>query len=236
MSNMTQREKDAMTLPLACASGAADAFGYMALSHVFTANMTGNTVLLGLAIGSGRRQDLVPALVALAAFALGVLVGGVVAVDATESVIWPWRTSLAFGVEAGILIGLAIVWVMLQPTPPVLIRDLLTGGAAMALGMQSAIMQRLKIPGIVTTYITGTLTTLMVGLEKLVRERPAPKEKKAWEERSWSQSGVLVAYLIAAAAVGFCLSRHIRWVVWTPSALVLSVAVYSAARKWRTAD
>jgi uncharacterized membrane protein YoaK (UPF0700 family) len=36
---------------LTIASGFSDALGYVALGHVFTANMTGNTILLGLAMG-----------------------------------------------------------------------------------------------------------------------------------------------------------------------------------------
>src|SRR3989454_10880597 len=43
-----------MVLMLTWAAGSVDAISYLALDHVFTANMTGNTVLLGLAIGQGH--------------------------------------------------------------------------------------------------------------------------------------------------------------------------------------
>ena len=36
--------------------------------------------------------------------------------------------------------------------------------SAFAMGVQSAAVQRLGVPGIATTYITGTLTSLMVDL------------------------------------------------------------------------
>lgn len=38
-----------LLLLLACAAGAIDAISYLGLGRVFTANMTGNTVLLSLA-------------------------------------------------------------------------------------------------------------------------------------------------------------------------------------------
>ena len=54
--------RDALLLILTWAAGNVDAIGYLALGCVFTANMTGNTVLLGLhlaqeqgAAGIGRR-------------------------------------------------------------------------------------------------------------------------------------------------------------------------------------
>ena len=40
---------------------------------------------------------------------------------------------------------------------------------ALAMGMQSGAMVQLKIPGIVTTYITGTWTTLVSGLVRFAR-------------------------------------------------------------------
>jgi len=42
--------RNMLLLLLACAAGAIDAISYLGLGRVFTANMTGNTVLLGLAL------------------------------------------------------------------------------------------------------------------------------------------------------------------------------------------
>src|SRR5215470_8216887 len=46
--------RDGVLLALTFAAGCVDALSYLGLSHVFTANMTGNAVLLGLAIGRPR--------------------------------------------------------------------------------------------------------------------------------------------------------------------------------------
>ncbi len=43
--------RNALVVLLAIVAGFSDALGYVGLGRVFTANMTGNTILLGLAIG-----------------------------------------------------------------------------------------------------------------------------------------------------------------------------------------
>jgi uncharacterized membrane protein YoaK (UPF0700 family) len=48
--------RNVLVLLLACVAGSVDAVSYMSLGHVFTANMTGNTVLLGLALGQAESQ------------------------------------------------------------------------------------------------------------------------------------------------------------------------------------
>ena len=50
---LSDKGRDTMILILAWAAGSLDAIGYLGLGHVFTANMTGNAVLLGLALGQG---------------------------------------------------------------------------------------------------------------------------------------------------------------------------------------
>ena len=48
--------RNELVLLLACVAGSVDAVSYMGLGHVFTANMTGNTVLLGMALGQAESQ------------------------------------------------------------------------------------------------------------------------------------------------------------------------------------
>ncbi|WP_052422696.1 DUF1275 family protein [Nonomuraea candida] len=60
---------------LALAAGAVDALSYLALGQVFTANMTGNVVLLGLALGLGRTAHAVGSGVAFASFCAGLAAG-----------------------------------------------------------------------------------------------------------------------------------------------------------------
>ncbi|MFC7103480.1 DUF1275 family protein [Nonomuraea rubra] len=62
-------------LGLALAAGAVDALSFLALGQVFTANMTGNVVLLGLALGYGRTAHVMASGLAFAGFCAGLAAG-----------------------------------------------------------------------------------------------------------------------------------------------------------------
>src|ERR1700679_2266485 len=63
-------------LVLTFTTGVIDAASYLGLGHVFTANMTGNIVLLGFGIAGGSGLPVISPLVSLAAFLAGAALGG----------------------------------------------------------------------------------------------------------------------------------------------------------------
>jgi uncharacterized membrane protein YoaK (UPF0700 family) len=67
-----------MLVMLSLAAGCVDAVGYLGLGQIFVANMTGNTVLLGLALGQAEARAALRAVVALVGFIVGVAVLGLV--------------------------------------------------------------------------------------------------------------------------------------------------------------
>src|SRR2546423_7307841 len=66
-------------LVLTFTTGLVDAVSYLGLGRVFTANMTGNVVLLGFGIAGRGGLPVVAPLVSLGSFLLGAGVGGVLA-------------------------------------------------------------------------------------------------------------------------------------------------------------
>src|SRR2546422_4777341 len=70
--------RDVLLLLLTWAAGNADAISYLGLGHIFTAMMTGNTVLLGLAVGQGEAFAALRSILALGAFLAGVALGAIV--------------------------------------------------------------------------------------------------------------------------------------------------------------
>src|SRR2546423_5647454 len=60
-------------------TGLIDAISYLALGHVFTANMTGNVVFLAFAVAGAPGLSITRSLTALVAFLAGALIGGRVA-------------------------------------------------------------------------------------------------------------------------------------------------------------
>src|SRR6185295_17261301 len=92
------------TLPLllylfTAVSGLVDAISYIALGHVFTANMTGNIVFLGFAAAGVPGLSALRSLTALTAFLLGALIGGRLAASVAPFSSIQWRMT-AFGAEA----------------------------------------------------------------------------------------------------------------------------------------
>jgi uncharacterized membrane protein YoaK (UPF0700 family) len=68
-----------LMLLLTVVTGFVDAYSYLSLGHVFVANMTGNVVFSGFAVAGAPGFSLAASLAALAAFAVGALVGGRIA-------------------------------------------------------------------------------------------------------------------------------------------------------------
>src|SRR3989442_13240959 len=76
--------RDAMLLMLTWAAGTVDAISYLGLGRVFTAMMTGNTVLLALAVSEGESMAVMRSVLALAGFSAGAAAGGLLVMDRNQ--------------------------------------------------------------------------------------------------------------------------------------------------------
>lgn len=223
-------ERDGLLLMLAAASGSADGWSFFGMGHAFVANMTGNTVLLGIAVFHPT-GDAVSQLIAVAGYVLGTVVGTLLARRTEPGALWGRAISRTLLVEAMLLCGADAVWIAKGPHPATGVGAGLLAAVAVAIGVQSGAMVQLRIPGVVTTYITGTWTTLTGGLALLLTGQPqALRDKTRLEERLEVQGGVLAAYFAAAVLTGWALREAPRWAGTIPAAAVLLVAVYGAAR------
>lgn len=243
--------RDGLLLLLAVAAGCVDAVSYLGLGEVFTAAMTGNTVLLGLAIGQGRAQAALRSIVALAGFVAGAVAGRVIVGRGPEGSVWPPAVTLAFALELVVLVCLAFGWYFSDQNPAykVLSLYLLIVGAGVAMGMQSAAVRRLDVPGVATTYVTGTLTSLAARLVDRLRalptggqDSPPPGERPA--HTPGVRAYVWIAYGVGAAAGG----AASRWwkdagvhIHWQPVALVLPVilialVIIGASMRYRSVE
>jgi uncharacterized membrane protein YoaK (UPF0700 family) len=193
-------DRDLLLIVLTVSSGAVDAISFLALGKVFTAFMTGNLVFLGIGIAGPGGPRLAGPLVSLAAFAVGVLLAGVV--SGTR------RTSRALALAAGFEAAFLLVWVSASGTPGEIRLDLLIGLSAVAMGLQSGAVSTLGVRGIFTTAATATVITLMAGAGERVR------------------LGQVLAALVAGAAAGALLVDHARtYAPALPAGLALVAAV-----------
>ena len=155
--------RESMLLLLSLAAASLDAISYLGLGRVFTAMMTGNTVLLGLALAQGEVLAALRSILALIGFAIGVFVGAIIVERESEPAEWPAAVTAALAFETMILIIFAASFTLFGNTHQGIVY-LLIILSAFAMGVQSAAVRRLGVPGIATTYITGTLTSLMIDL------------------------------------------------------------------------
>lgn len=232
---MRTSERDFLLILLAVASGSADAWSYLGLGHAFVANMTGNTVLVGLAIFTGH--DLVTRLIALVSYLPGVALSAWLTRRVPAGVLWSRTVSFALLFEAVLLAAAEASWATRHAGtaaqhPPL---NSLLGCVAFAIGMQSGAMLKLDIPGIVTTYITGTWTNLTSGLTTFrIRERGKPRrERTRFEERLMMQGGIVAAYLASAVLAGWLTERAPAALGLVPTCAVALAAVYGLVRPAR---
>src|SRR5580698_4556425 len=92
----------AILVVMTAVTGIVDAVSYLALGHVFTANMTGNLVLLGFAFAGASGLSISRSAAALIFFGAGAVLGGRMAFGAFGNA-WADR---AFFLEA-VLLGVA---------------------------------------------------------------------------------------------------------------------------------
>lgn len=150
---------------LAVNSGATDAIGFVSLGGAFTSVMTGNMVLIGL---SAAKQDGALALrsaLAIVLFMAGCVIGSRVAGQpAKDDPLWPRYVTRALWVELAAFAAYAIGWWLSGSHPAGNVQLLLLSVNAIALGVQSSAVLRFGVSGLSTTYMTGTLTTMMAAL------------------------------------------------------------------------
>jgi len=150
-----------LLIALTLLTGVVDAVSYLALGHVFVANMTGNVVFLGFALAGASGLSAASSLIALAAFLLGALAGRRIGIR------WgAHRGRLLRGggaIQAGLVaIALAIALASAAPEPRG-VRYAIIAVLAVAMGIQNAVATRLAVPELTTTVLTKTLTGLASG-------------------------------------------------------------------------
>ncbi len=186
---------------LAATTGMVDATTFLGLGRVFTANMTGNVLLLGFSSttrpdGYTQNTILYGGLAALLAFVSGALLGAAVAGrrDATA------RFRAGFGTE----------WVFLATAAVLLFDTGATRGGlryvvlvlfGLSMGFQSSVVRRMGVPDINTTVLTTTMAGLASDVVAVAGRAARVARRVA-----------TVAFLFLGAALGAVLEEHgVRW-------------------------
>ena len=180
---------------LTTATGALDATSFLDLGRTFTANMTGNVLLLafsltGTSLGGGSSSR--GFAVALVAFVVGALVGATVAGRRGRAA----RLPAALAVEV-VLVAIALGLTASGPAHEAWRPDVVVALLALAMGVQNAMVRRMSVPEANTTVLTTSLGSLAADVVAVGGRPP----------RAGRRVGT-VACIFGGAAVGAELQRH----------------------------
>ncbi len=198
---------------LTVVSGMVDAVSYLGFGHVFTANMTGNVVLLGFAAAGAKGFSAPASLTSLGSFVVGAICAGRLCLNIASRRRW---LLLAMAIE-GLLTGATAIVGATAPAPvgtgwP---RYTMIAILAFAMGVRNSTVRRLGVPDVTTTVLTMTLTGL------------AADSSLAGGDNQRSGRRVLaVLAMFAGALVGAVIYLHqgVAWPLAIVALLVLTTA------------
>lgn len=142
---------------LTVVSGIVDAVSYLGLGHVFTANMTGNVVLIGFALAGAPGFSLAASATALGAFVVGAAAGGRIGLRI------PGKRSLlvtAVTIEAVLTVVAAVIAASVAVLGAGWPRFTVIAVLAFAMGIRNSVVRRMGVADMTTTVVTTTLTGL----------------------------------------------------------------------------
>lgn len=202
-----------LMLALTFSTGIVDAVGYLGLDKVFAGNMTGNVVILGMALAGADDLPWIGPLLALFAFMLGAVVGGRVLRPVAAG--WTTRTTWLFGVVGAVQAALAATLFITAGAPPQPWEYLVTFFLAASMGMQAATARHIAVKDVTTVVVTSTITGFA-----------ADSRLAGGTGQPWIRRLLAIVLIAAGAGVGaLLLPVHIGWGIGAAAALTVLAAV-----------
>lgn len=224
--------RDRMILLLAIAGGGVDAVVLLVFG-VLTAAQTGNTVILAISLARGQLTTGLLSTVSVVGYVSGAAVAELIILGRRDQqrapASGPAPVDRALVAELVPLGCLFVYWHLAGPQPVGGAIVLLVALAAVAMGMQSAVVLRLHA-GPTTTYVTGTLTQFTteaihwLRLVETTPRRPKPSSVRAPPAIDpWVYGITWITYLLGALVSALLYLRI------GELALVLPIAAIAAA-------
>lgn len=197
-SSTSERILYASLFTLTFIAGLLDAGSFVAMGHVFTANMTGNVVFMAFAFAGVPGLSISRSATALAFAILGGVLAGRVDAWMTTGRRNLWLAA-ALAVEAVLLFGaMAAAWRLTggenQDSPALYGVIALT---ALGMGMRNGTIRKLAVPEMTTTVLTLTIAALAFDFSL------APGSNPRWRRRI-----AAILMMFSGAYVGVALLRH----------------------------
>lgn len=147
-----------LMLALTFSTGVIDAVGYLGLDRVFTGNMTGNVVILGMGLAGADDLPILGPAVALVSFMAGAVIGGRVLKPVKDG--WTTRSTALFATVAVVMTGIAITLFLAGNELQRPLETVITAALAVAMGIQASTARHLAVKDITTVVVTSLITGL----------------------------------------------------------------------------
>jgi uncharacterized membrane protein YoaK (UPF0700 family) len=223
-SEIPRPARDWLLILLTGSAGSIDAAVFLK-SHVFTANMSGNTVLLGLGLARVQSISVGNTLFALCGFCFGAGIATLIVHPLVTKRGWSHKVNQALSVAACLLLAGGI----LASIPGQYAILATIAAVAAAMGIQSASAQHLAVAGISTNVITSTLTTAVIRAVNVLFFSHPPVTKVEGPRLHLS---CWASYLVGAV-VGGGTSQIASWIPFGLSAAMLLAIVILSERDLR---
>lgn len=202
-----------LMLALTFSTGVVDAVGYLGLDRVFTGNMTGNIVILGMALTGADDLPIVGPILALVGFVLGAVLAGRFLRTAEKG--WTRRATWLLAVVAGLIVGALIPVLAVSAPYPTAAMLTITGILGTAMGMQAGVARHLGVADVTTVVVTSTLVGL--GFDSWLGRRNGQK---------WLRRLLAIVLIALGALAGAALLRiHLGYGIGLAAAITVAVAI-----------
>ncbi|MGY5766556.1 YoaK family protein [Brachybacterium sp. DNPG3] len=206
-----------LMLALTFSTGIVDAVGYLGLDRVFTANMTGNVVILGLALTGAGDLPLLGPVLALVGFVLGAMIAGRALGRRAGS--WSNAVTALFVGVAVAVIGIGTVMMLWESVPHAAMLAV-TGTLGLSMGAQAATARSIGVKDVTTVVLTSTITSL--SMDSYI----AGGSGELWQQRL-----LAVVLMLAGAILGALTLRiHPGIGLFLAGAICLVVAIIGQSR------
>ncbi|MBM7646100.1 uncharacterized membrane protein YoaK (UPF0700 family) [Scopulibacillus daqui] len=213
---------------LSAAGGCVDAMSYLGLGEVFTANMTGNTVLLGVKWVDGDINSLFLSALSLVGFFIGVAIGFTMTESVQGDLFRSQRLINTIVMEAALLSVLAVFIHLTNGMPGKGWIRLLVFIASAAMGIQSTITRRINLRGVATTFITGMMVSVVETITKNTLDscrRQLTSDKSAGASSNWGfQLFSWLIYLLGGVIGGWFTLHYPKYFGW-PAVAIIGMAI-----------
>lgn len=209
-------------LVLAClslASGCTDVLTFLKLGQVFTSAMTGNTALLGIAIGSGEMLAASRSLTALFGFMAGAAIAAVLynLVQVTSRAGGGLRRLLTL--ELICLGTCTTLWSLSGSEIATRNLYVIILLSAFSMGIQGIAAQRISSSGISTIVFTSALIRIVISITGTLMHLAGAAESRVSTK---GHLATFAAYACGAAVTGTLIAHELRLLIWLPALMVLS--------------